>query len=380
MTAKLSYLVRATALCIVSLTLASPSSADITIRQKTISSGLGGFADATTVSAVTVAGDRSRSEDEYTYTGRFKTLVGKKPKQSVTITRVDRGLVWTLEPQKKQYKEMTFAEMKEAMDKAAREIEQAQAEDMDSQQPGPNDQGMKFTVEVKKTGAKQEINGFACEQVIVSCIGKPEKPQPGEEGAELRFVLDQWLTPALPGQDELAAYYRRLADAMGIEQQFAGMSLMARRMYGNAMKEMAAKFKDVKGYAIRSAFTVEGQGGSGQQTSAAQAKADTDKAYDEAKKGQAQSEKVQDAADAATIGSQAATGQDTKGAIGGFLGRKVAQMVAKKAEAKAAKAAEGGSGGKGPFFKMVTEVTAVSAGSAVAADFDVPDGYKKTDK
>jgi hypothetical protein len=360
-----------------SLALAVPTEADVTIHQKTFSSGLGGFGDANTASILTVAGDRSRSEDEYTYTGRFKTLVGKKPKQSVTITRLDRELVWSLEPQKKQYREMTFAEMKESMAKAAREMEEAPQEaEAAPGQAGPDDRGMTFTVEVKKTGAKQEINGFACEQVIVTCVGKPEKPKPGEENAELRFVLDQWLTPAMPGQDELGAFHRRLAKATGLEQQFTGMSAMARGMYGNAMKEMAAKFGDLEGYPVRSTFTVEGQAPAAAQAGGS---ADAEKAREQGEQEAAGAEKAQDAAEAAAIGAQAASGEDAKGAVGGFLGRKLGQMAAKKAEAKAKAAAEGGSK-DGPLFKVVTEVTSVSATPAAAASFDVPQGYKKVDR
>ena len=76
------------------------------VEQKTVSAGLGGLGDGTTLRTMIVAGDRSRSEDEFTYTGRFTTLAGGgKRGTTIAITRVDREVLWNLDPERKQYTE-----------------------------------------------------------------------------------------------------------------------------------------------------------------------------------------------------------------------------------------------------------------------------------
>jgi hypothetical protein len=376
--ARVSLLRGPAALVVLAVVLAIPftATADVTVRQRTVSTGLGGFGDGNSVSALTVAGDRARSEDEFTYTGRFKTFIGKKPKSTVSITRLDRELVWTLEPEKKRYTEMTFAEMREQMRKAAEEMTKAQGAPAAS----PQDDGMTFTLVVKKTGARETINGFPCEQVIVTCTGKSKNPPPGATTDELRLVMDQWLTPSVPGQNEVTAFYRRMGVALGIEREFANMSTMAQRMYGNAMKELAEKLKDLKGYPIRSTFTVETPPPTAEQQAAMdKARAEEKKSRDEAKAGAARAEKVQDATDAASIGTSAAKGGDVKGALGGFLGRKFAGAAAKKVQDKAEKSTAG-AGGSGPYYKVVTEVTSIEGSGAPAGSFEVPAGYVKVAK
>lgn len=356
------------------LVLAASTSADVVVKQKTVSEGLAGFGDGTTISTFSIAGDKSRSEDEYTYTGRFKTLVGKKPHHSLSIVRLDKELVWAIDLDKKQYTELTFAEMREAMERGAAELDQASKENAK-----PKDAGMTFTVDVKKTGAHQEISGFRCDQVVITCTGKPEKPKQGEENADIRMVFDLWLTSQAAGHDELEGFGRKYAEKLGLDRSLSGVPAMARAMYGNGMKEMATKLRDVKGWPVRSTFTIEGpQATPEQQKAMAEAQAEGEKAKAEAGEQQASQEKQQDAQDATVIGSEAASGRDVKGSIGGLLGRKLAGMASKKAAQKAESgAASGTKSAGGPLLKVVTEVTEISSVPAAAGGFDLPAGYQK---
>jgi hypothetical protein len=372
---------------ILALLLCSSASADVVIKEKSVSEGLGGFGNGTTSRTLIVAGDKSRSEDEATYTGRFKTLAGGgKPHTTVSITRIDKEVIWSLEPEKKQYTELTFAQMREMMttglagaDQAARDAEAKDGE-------------MTFTVDVKRTGAKETVNGFPAEQVIITCIGKsknPEKgaPEMGEKNAEIRMVMDQWLTKSAPGAQEQAEFYKRFAEKLGLDAQLSGVSAMARQMYGNGMKELAAKMKGLGGVAIRSTFTIEGspQMAEAQKQAAAsgqaqQAQAKTERA--KTKEAEASAEKREDVEQAADLGSSAATGDKggVAGRLGGFLARKAARAAQKKAEDKVEKKTEEmsspGTAAGGPLMKVVTEVISITISPAPAGSFDVPAGYK----
>jgi hypothetical protein len=370
---------------ILALLLASSAGADVVIKEKSVSEGLGGFGNVTTSRTLIVAGDKSRSEDEATYTGRFKTLAGGgKPHTTVSITRIDKEVIWNLEPEKKQYTELTFAQMREMMQRGLAGGENA-AQEAQAKDAQAKDAEMTFTVDVKRTGAQETINGFPTEQVIITCVGKPKTPQKGAENPEIRLVMDEWLTKSAPGAQEQAEFYRRFAEKLGLDPQLSGVSATARQMYGNGMKELAAKMKGLGGVAIRSTFTIEGspemaeaQKRSAEERESRQAEAKVDRA--KAREQAEADEKKQDQEDAKDLGAAAVTGGSIKGGIGGFLGRKLASAAQKKAEAKVEKKTEEMSGSSpaagGPLMKVVTEVIGISTSPAPAGSFDVPAGYK----
>ena len=318
----------------VALALPSLAGADVLVKQKTVSEGLGGFGNASTEGTLVVSGDRSRSEDLVTYTGRFKTLVGKKPSQNISITRLDKELIWRLDPDEKQYTELTFADMRAMMAKGS-----AQASQKPPGTAGPQDEGMTFSVDVKKTGAKQDVNGFPCEQVVITCTGKPTDPKQAEAISEVRMTMDQWMTKKAPGQAEMADYHRRLAEKLGRDAGIAQMAEAARAMYGNGMKELTGKLKDLEGVPIRSTFTIESVMSGEHQQQIADAQKDAAKARADAEqetaRARAEQEKKEDAADAKSIGSSIGSGGGLGGALGGFLGKKASKAASKKASAAA---------------------------------------------
>ena len=372
---------------ILALLLVSSASADVVIKEKFVSEGLGGFGNGTTSRTLIVVGDKSRSEDEATYTGRFKTLAGGgKPHTTVSITRIDKEVIWNLEPEKKQYTELTFAQMREMMRKGQAEGEKS------AQEAQAKDAEMTFTVDVKRTGAKETVNGFPTEQVIITCVGKPKNPEKGapekgEKNAEIRMVMDEWLTKSAPGAQEQAEFYKRFAEKLGLDPELSGVSATARQMYGNGMKELAAKMKGLGGVAIRSTFTIEGspemaeaqkQAAASGQAQQAQAKAE----HAKTKEAEASAEKREDVEQAADLGSSAATGDKggVAGRLGGFLARKATRAAQKKAEDKVEKKTEEmsspGTATGGPLMKVVTDVISITTSPAPAGSFDVPAGYK----
>jgi len=367
----------------VALALPCPAGADVLVKQKTITEGLGGFGNTSTQGTLIVSGDRSRNEDEVTYTGRMKTLVGSKPSHSVSITRLDKELVWNLDPAKQQYSELTFAEMRAIMEKGS----QKGSEETRAAAP-PQDEGMTFSVEVKKTGAKQDVNGFACEQVVIICTGKPTDPKQAEAISEIRMTMDQWMTLKAPGAAEMAGYHRKFAEKLGRDAGMAHMADAARSMYGNGIKELTGKLKDLEGFPIRSTFTIEGSmaGEHQQQLAAAQqdaakAQADAEQEMARAKAERAEQEKQEDAADAKTLSGSVGSGFG--GALGGFLGKKASKAAAKKASAAAeakATSADGAPSAGGPMFKSVTEVLSITTDAAPAGSFEVPAGYTQQQK
>ena len=350
--------------------LAVAARADVTVQEKTVSSGLGGFGSGSTTTTRVIAGDKGREDELFTYTGKLKTFAGK-PRSTSTITRLDKELVWELDHTKQQYGELTFAQMREAMAKGAA---QAQA-GMKHPEPAREAPKVDFKVDVQRTGKRERINGFDAEQWIITLTAVPrEKPQDaaGAPGS-YSIKMDQWYSTQVPGQAEVAAYYRRWAEKMGMDPQMRRMATGMMAMHGDAMREMAAKMKDMKGMVVRSTMTMNMDSGltPEQKAQMAQSRADGAKAQAENKK-QRQAKADEDAnGDAAGSLAQGNVG----GALGGFMSRKLGKAAEKKAEASMT---SGGSG-SGSALTVTTDVLSVTTTSA-GASFDVPAGYKKVER
>ena len=356
--------------------LSAPAAADVTVQERTVSSGLGGFGNGTSTTTLVIAGDKSRSDEEYTYTGRMKTQVGGKPRKSSTNVRLDRGLVWDVDHAKKEYSELTFAQMRDMMSKGMADM-QAQMAQLEAKRAA-QDVEMTYKVDVQRTGKKDVVNGFAAEQVIVKLVATPkDKSQPNAPAmGAYTMTMDQWLSTAVPGQAEMTAYYKLWAEKMGLDPQ---MQRMGRAMAGNyaaGFKQMAEKLKDLKGTPVRSTVTVDMDATAGMT---AEQKAEMDKAMADAQASRAEAKQKKDEQDAkdadAGAASSVATG-DVGGALGGFLSKKFGKAAENKAEKSMASP---GSTGGGPAFTSTTDMLSVSTGSA-AASFEAPAGYKKVER
>lgn len=354
-----------------SLALAAPALADVTLKEKTVSTGLAGFGNGTSERTIVIAGDKSRSDEQFTYTGRFKTLAGGgRPKSSADIVRLDRELLWSLDTQKKQYTELTFAEMRALM---AQGMARAEAEGPGARRE--KDVEMTYKVDVQRTGKKDKVNGFDAENVIVTITATPKDAETGESAGSYTMKMDQWLAAQVPGQTEVVAFYRKYAERMGfdpqVQNQFAG--LMAQ--YGEAVKQAAAKLKDLKGYPVRSTVTLSF---GAEPTPEQQARIEKSRAEAEARRAEEQTKKEAKEDDGAKVQAGVSISRgNVGGAIGGLLGRKLGKSAEKQAEASAASRGSG-SGAPGGFTST-TDVLGITTGAA-GVSFDVPSDFKKVER
>jgi hypothetical protein len=350
----------------IALVLALPARADVTIQEKTVSAGIGGFGGGITTVTRVIAGDKARDDQQFTPTGRLKSLAGK-PRSNTTITRLDKELIWDLEPARKEYGEMTFAQMREAMAKGMEEAKAHSAKDKEDVQ-------VDFKVDVQRTGKKDKVNGFDAEQWIITLTAVPkEKDKKGGEGVAYSMKLDGWYSTQVPGQAEVTAYYRRWGEKMGIDPQMRSMASGLMAGHGDAVREMAAKMKDLKGVAVRSTMTMDMGGGMTPEQQAQMDKARTENAKERAEDKSKREAKDDEEAKAGAAGSLARG--NLGGALGGMFGHKLSKTAEKKAESSTAPGAEGGSGAA---FSVTTDMLSVTTGGA-GASFDVPADYKKVE-
>ncbi len=348
-----------------------PARADVTMQEKTVSSGLGGFGSGTTTRTRVIAADKGREDEQFTYTGRLKTFAGK-PRSSSTITRLDKELIWELDAPKKEYGELSFAQMREAMAKgvADAKAEMKQPANAKAQQ----DVQVDFKVDVQRTGKKDKVNGFDAEQWIITLTASPKDKTNGATAGAYKIKLDGWYSTQVPGQAEVSAYYRHWGEKMGMDPQVQSMASSLMSQHGDAVREIAAKMKDLKGVAVRSTMTMDLDMGLSPEQQAEMDKARADGAKQRAADKQKQEARADVEAEASAAGSLAKG--NVSGALGGFLSRKLGKAAEKKAEASMT---SGAGSGSGAAFTVTNDVLSVTVGSAGAC-FDVPAGYKKVER
>jgi len=156
--------------------LCSVQSADVMYKMVATTKGLPGMEDVSTVIEVSIKGDRSR--DEMTIND---PLLGSK--KFIHITRLDKGVKWTLDAQRMRYSETAFC----SIPAPVRDETKA-------------DTGIQVIVE--RPGKTKEVLKNTCEQVIVSVLS---------EGDTLPLVSQQmWVCPDFKGYAEIDSFFDRL--------------------------------------------------------------------------------------------------------------------------------------------------------------------------
>jgi hypothetical protein len=127
---------------------------------------------------------------------------------SVQITDLARETVTHVDLKKKTYSVITFEEMRQAREKA---MQRAQAEQQKHATEKKPDVDVSFKASVKETGEKKPIGGFDCRQVILTLAVEGTDRQSGGIGST-DFVSDMWLTPSIPGYEEVVKFHQRMAE------------------------------------------------------------------------------------------------------------------------------------------------------------------------
>jgi hypothetical protein len=282
--------------------------ADVVIKKKSTFGGVMGFGAFEATETEYLKADRSSVE---------RVKAKGKGKEEIQITRLDKELLWDVNPDKKTYKETPLNSLKELM---------AQAKESPEENNGPeqeyDDTTYNWTVEILTPEGSKDINGFNCRNVIGKAIGVNKK----DPSDKIRITYDFWLAGDVPGTPEMDEFYRNYAKVLGIDEYQAqqGMSQMTGK-YATHFGEMSEKIKEAGGFPIKVSFLVEKSGGEGS------------------------GEGSEDAA-------------KVMGKIGGLFGKK-----------QAPKSADGMT----TIMSLGTEVLGVEATAIDAAKFEVPADYKK---
>jgi hypothetical protein len=257
----------------------------------------------------------------------------------------------------KSYKVMTFEEMRQKIREAQEKMQKEMAKMKEQPAPSaPNANNLEVELSVKETGQKKTIAGFDTHEVVMN-ITMHEKGKKIEDTGGMALVSNIWLTPKLPGSDEILAFdlkfFQKLAVAFDMQQmQQMAMAMAANPMMGDMMKKFAEEAKKLNGTAVLTETRFETVAGKEQMAAAEKQDKDADSNVDIPMGGSKKS-----------IGI---------GMLGGMMGR----AMKKKAEEKQAESAASSTPGHSTIMTSTDQLVSLSSNVA-DADVALPAGFKE---
>lgn len=279
------------------------------------------------------------------------------------IVDLDSETITDVNPEKKTYSVITFAQMTQALQQMARKME------------GETKANMNFKASVKDTGESKNISGLDTRRVILTIEMEGTDKESGQTGA-MTVTSDMWLAAAVPGYDEVKEFQKRMAQKLAWTPG-STMPMMQPGM-AKGMAELWKESSKLEGMPVLMVVTMgaKGQGGEmpeGSAQSARQQQAPPPPSAGEAAEGAA----------AGAIGSRLGR----LGGLGGFggFGRRKKQQQKEQAAAPppqetSAESQSAGSGASaGALLEMTTELGSFSSAVVDGSRLEVPSGFKQVE-
>jgi hypothetical protein len=263
------------------------------------------------------------------------------------IVDLSEEKVYQVDSKKKNYRVMTFAQIRQQMEEAKAKAEKAMREEQAKQKDTPPptqkpEDVMEVDFDVKKTGQTRSINGFNTNQVVVT-VTMREKGKTLEQSGGLQITTDMWMAPSMPAMKEITDFHMQYAQKLygpmiaGASPQDMAAATALYPLLKPAMERMSAEQAKIQGTSVLTTVKVDAV------KSAAQF---------------AEEQKQQQDANKPSI----------SGGVGGLLGG-----IAKRA---AQKKVEGDPQPRAAIMTTTTELLKVATDVA-AADVAIPAGFKQ---
>lgn len=269
------------------------------------------------------------------------------------IIDLDREVMINIDHKKKEYTEMTFAEMLQRFKEMKEKMKQPE-------QAGTKDQPetkVSFEVKVDRTGEKKTLAGYETEKVVLTltATGEGTDNQTGDAPAGaagkggMVVTSTNWMASSVKGYEEVRAFQMAFAKKMGEMVNANSMAQMLESLkqtnpqLAEAMKKLEQEGKKLQGVALmtNTVFATWTEGGA--QTAPAP-----------------QAEKTDEAGTPKSVG----------GLLGGF-GKKLGQKAVKKDESASR------NDGRNVLLESTMEVTSIGPSSVDHGMFTAPADYKK---
>lgn len=338
--------------------------ADITLEHTTSVEGVGAmaFGNMSGTSKTTISGDRSRTDSDIKMKSKLVGFLARNAVgPSAEIVLLDQDKLYHLNINKKEYTETTFEQMRERIQKASDQLNSAD----ERKQPSAVDQSkcewLPARADVKKTGEKAQYAGYDSERVVITAA-QPCKDKDTGSICEVALVLDNWMAPGFAEGSEAQKFYKAYAAKMGLDasgsQDISQRAKALFSQYKGIWAEIATKMQSVKGYPVRSSFTLALGGPECKDPKAHQAQDSSDK-------------------DSDSVNSPKALAGAVAGKLGGLFHKKQDDTPA-AAPAPAVPPTPLPPGDVG-LMTISSQLVSVSTNSASPDAFSVPADFKKTE-
>lgn len=236
--------------------------ADVTIEQKMtldVASVIRTHGSTTT----NIVADKKREDTESHCEGMLSLVCGNV--RGGEIVRLDRGLTWRLEPDKKSYREDIFATPEELAQMRAKM--QARLEKMRSCPVSPRQQPIDKSkcemsppkIDVRKTDDKASIAGHDAQRTVATLTETCTNKDTGDV-CDTVVAIDVWLTQdKLPGVEDRRAFEQAYAKELGLtDAQGALTGEFAKFLapYQTQIKQLTDKSSDLKGQPLKTSLRV----------------------------------------------------------------------------------------------------------------------------
>lgn len=220
--------------------------ADVVYKSKTVTSGMMGIGEMETETVTKIKEDKKREESKTKFTGGMMEMMMKgKVEEEITITRLDKKLIWRIDPQEKKYTETTFDQMKKMMEMIKAQKPEEEEEKVE----------VKTTLEVNRTENKKKIAGYECEEILLKMITEGKDQKTGEKG---KFIVEiqMWVSPDVKGSDEVEAFNKKMAKKLGMEEYGKGF-LAGIAQYGVDVEAIKNKIGEIKGFPLMTVVSMK---------------------------------------------------------------------------------------------------------------------------
>jgi hypothetical protein len=269
-------------LCGILTFAAGTAEADVTLERTMAVEGVGvmAFGNMSGTTKTTISGDKSRTDSDIKMQSKIvRFLVRSAVGPSADIVRLDQDKIYHLNISKKEYTETTFEQMREQLKKMSDQMSSSD----EKKQPSAIDESkcewLPPKAEVKKTGEKAQFAGYDSERVTI-VASQPCKDKETGSICEVALVLDEWLSTGFAESAEAQKFYKAYAARMGLDasssQDVAQKAQALFSRYKGIWSEIATKMQGMKGYPVKTSFTLALGGEQCKNSNAQQAQSSAD--------------------------------------------------------------------------------------------------------
>lgn len=241
------------------LLFSSTAVADVTLESHVSVVGSGTFSmiNSSGKQTIMVSGERARLENRMESESKMMASFASKSNQA-NIVRADNELFQTLLPEKKQYSEMTFAEMRAAMERNMQQLAEVQSsgglpvEDDNCEWSEPD-------MQVKKTGEKAKFVGISARQTLIEATQTCTDRVSGSQ-CKMTWNLEYWVAKKMPARKEIDAFTEGMAKALGGDDQLSLVKLHASGLMGmfkRGWDDILEESGDLKGFPVKTVMSLQ---------------------------------------------------------------------------------------------------------------------------